>query len=346
MGPIRGDYFDGARSQRQAAELHCAGGAVSVRLGGRAVTPVTPIARLDVTSRLGGTPRTLRFPDGTAFVTDDNDAVDVLLGAAGAAGLLHLLESRWRYVLAASVLVVAATWGGVRYGLPAAAESAARLLPARAHVLLEAGALDQLDRILLEESGLAAATRERLARRFAALADALPPGLPLQVAFRGGGALGANALALPGGTVIFTDELVELAANDEELVAVLAHELGHVAAYHGTRSALQGSALTLAIVFVTGDVSSLSSLAVALPVLLTQAGYSRDFEREADAFAAGLLRERGIPVSHLAAVLERLEAASKTCDGARCPDNSPGVGRYLSTHPPTAERLRFLAEVD
>jgi Zn-dependent protease with chaperone function len=145
--------------------------------------------------------------------------------------------------------------------------------------------------------------------------------------------------------VIFTDELVELATSDEELVAVLAHEIGHVASFHSTRSALQGSALTLAIVFITGDVSSLSSLAVALPVMLTQVGYSRAFEREADAFAAALLQERGVPAAHLAAILERMEAAGEACAGDGCGDEV-GLGRYLSTHPPTAERVKFLTAAE
>ncbi|MEB3735127.1 M48 family metalloprotease [Halopseudomonas pachastrellae] len=52
------------------------------------------------------------------------------------------------------------------------------------------------------------------------------PERTLKVHFRSAPALGANAFALPGGHLVFTDAMVELAQHDDELVAVLAHEAG------------------------------------------------------------------------------------------------------------------------
>jgi Zn-dependent protease with chaperone function len=70
---------------------------------------------------------------------------------------------------------------------------------------------------------------------------------------------------------------------------VLAHEAGHVIGRHGLRQVLQNSMTTLFVLYATGDASSLG---VALPVVLVQAGYSREFEAEADRFALDLLRAR------------------------------------------------------
>ncbi len=54
--------------------------------------------------------------------------------------------------------------------------------------------------------------------------------------FREGGAIGPNAFALPSGTIILTDELVDIAGDDNDMVlAVLAHEIGHVDKKHSLR---------------------------------------------------------------------------------------------------------------
>jgi Zn-dependent protease with chaperone function len=79
--------------------------------------------------------------------------------------------------------------------------------------------------------------------------------------------------------------------------------------------------------------------------VLLQAKYSRDVEREADAYAVALLDANDIPRRHFARMLERLERARP--DGAgdvsgASTETSGGVQGYLSTHPVTAERLDAL----
>jgi predicted Zn-dependent protease len=97
------------------------------------------------------------------------------------------------------------------------------------------------------------------------------------------------------------------------------------------RHLLQGSATALIIAGVTGDIASTTSLAASAPALLLQTKYSRDFEREADAFAIALLQQTGIGPQHFASILARLEAKTR---GQR----RFGVPTFLSTHPPTEER--------
>ena len=72
--------------------------------------------------------------------------------------------------------------------------------------------------------------QERLSERFSTVIIDHPD-YPLKVLFREGGRIGANALALPAGTIIFTDEMVRLSEDDTELVTVLAHEIGHIFEY-------------------------------------------------------------------------------------------------------------------
>ncbi len=64
----------------------------------------------------------------------------------------------------------------------------------------------------------------------------------MTVEFRASPIIGANAFALPGGIVIVTDQLMQLAEHDDEILAVLAHEIGHVKHRHVLRGLPQDSA--------------------------------------------------------------------------------------------------------
>lgn len=181
-----------------------------------------------------------------------------------------------------------------------------------------------------------------------------------RLVFRDSPDLGANAIALPSGIIVVTDALVGLAHDEREVLGVLAHEAGHVQQRHGLRLLLQASTLTLVLGFAVGDFTSLVTLA---PVVLLQAKYSRDFEREADAYAADVLRRHGIRPAVLADMLERIEAwelaGRPPLDGHQPDSNAPrrqgdgqalervsspvsGVLDYAAGHPATKERLEYL----
>ena len=164
----------------------------------------------------------------------------------------------------------------------------------------------------------------------------LDDGHEYQLEFRRSEDIGANAFALPSGIVVMTDELVELAKSDEEIVAVLAHEIGHVRGRHALRQLLQAAGISALAVALLGDVSSISGILSAAPALL-HAKHSRDFEREADVFAKQWLREHDIdgdalrrdPVPH-----DRFARRTRRS----------GAIDYFSSHPPTDERVRCSPE--
>lgn len=329
---VTGHYSDGRLARAEPAVLNVAADGVSVLdPDGSTLQPATPLQRIEVSARLGRTPRHLGFPDGGRFTTDDNDAIDALTGAARRGqGLVDRLESRWRWVLAAVVLTVAAVVGSVVWGIPAAARHVAFQLPPAVGAQAERVAMEILDRGPLAPSTLATDEQLRLHRSFESFIQAHGAGLNIRVLFRdAAGSFGANALALPGGSVVFTDQLVALAEHDEELLAILAHEIGHIAERHALRRTVQASALSLATLLVFGDVSSVPALAASIPVILTEMGYSRDFEREADLFAVRTLQASGVDPRRLAQILSRLD-----------PEQSGGS--YLSTHPPTPERVELI----
>ena len=293
---------------------------------------------IKVSPRLADTPRYLLFADGEKFEAQDNLSVDRIaerFAGARCTGWLHQLESRWRFALIALAAMLLFAWGGVKSGAPIAASGIAHRLPPS--ILHAAGehTLGILDKSVLSESELDVVVRSRLQGHFRPIIDAHPD-QTLTVLFRKGGRVGPNAFALPNGTIIFTDEMVRLANHDDELVAILTHEIGHVVHRHGLRAIIQDSLLGFTLLAITGDAAGSSELFLGLPVLLTQLAYSRTFEREADNYALNYLRANNIPPIHFAHLMRRIEQTA----ASRSTGSEPNWSGCLSSHPLTAERIQ------
>jgi Zn-dependent protease with chaperone function len=331
MTTVSAVYFDGRRAQPRDVTLTV----VDRRaiLTGDGVDLTVPIEALEIPAALGRTPRIVRFPAGGFCQVADHTEFDRWLADAGVIeGPLARWERNWRWVLVSVAVFVAVVALAYRYGVPAVATAVADRLPPSAVESMSRQVLAVMDRTVFEPSEIPPARQAALVERFAGLP--LPGragGQRYDLIFRKAPRLGANAVALPSGTIVMTDALVALARDDGELVAVAAHEAGHVDLKHGLRLALQQSMVALLVTWYVGDVST---LAAAAPAALLNASYSRAFERDADAYAADVLVQIGIPLALLADILERLEASRGQSGGAE-------LG-YLSSHPATTERLERL----
>jgi Zn-dependent protease with chaperone function/tetratricopeptide (TPR) repeat protein len=327
MSVLRADYFDGKRALRHEVSVMFSGG--RLKLVGRDVSAEFNARKVRVAPRIANTPRWIYLPGGGACAIADNDAVDRFARERPFARLLHRLESRPAFAAVAVALVVSALWLLIERGVPQAAEYIAGQIPRGAETVLGEQTLSGLEQHWLQPSKLPTGRQAALRAKFLRMAQAGGETAPPRLEFRASPVIGPNAFALPAGIIVATDELVRLARNDEQVLAVLAHELGHVRYRHTMRQLLQGSATALIIAGVTGDIASTTSLAASAPVVLLQTKYSRDHEREADRFAIDLLQRTGIGPRHFAAILKRFEAKK----GKR-----GGLPTFLSSHPPSAER--------
>ncbi len=322
-----GTYHDGRSSVGRAVRVSVDAGVVYVR--GDGVEIAVPLSRVRLEPRLGDLPRRLDLPEGAsclieaAFELPDGDAS----APARLEGWVNELEIRWAPALVAAAVVVALLWGGIVFGVPALARVAASRMHPGVERQMGAQALATLDRLALEPSALPETRRTALAARFTTLSQLA--GGEYVLAFRKSPAVGPNAFALPGGTVVLLDELVATARHDDEIAAVLAHEIGHLHGRHTLRHVLQTSVAGIVVAAVVGDVLSVSSYAAALPAFLLEARYSRGFELEADAFGLGLLDQAGIDRAHFVRFLTRMEQ-----------EHPSGVPGFLSTHPRAEERGR------
>jgi predicted Zn-dependent protease len=237
-----------------------------------------------------------------------------------------------RWMIAAFAVCVAMVIAAYVYGIPMLALVVADRFPASVVARVDAETLAALDRQVFAPSALARERQDAIANAFRNLKKPQGASAPYNLVFRKSEAIGANAMALLGGTIVVTDALVALARDDREILGVLAHEAGHVAGRHGLRGLVQDSLISMLLALVIGDVSG---LAAAASSSVLEASYSRDLEREADAYAVEILNANGIPLKYLADMLRRLDSAAGT-------SGMPSALRYLSTHPATDERIRQL----
>lgn len=146
-----------------------------------------------------------------------------------------------------------------------------------------------------------------------------------------------NALALPGGTIILTSELIKGLQTPEELSGIIAHERQHITEHHGTSSYLRNMAFDLLLKMCAGSSDALELIGNSAQALVLLS-YSRDDETAADKGAAITLHKAGIPVDGLQDFLIR----------AAGPQKSDTTGflqvleNYLSTHPDIPRRVHDL----
>ncbi len=327
--------YDGNSSSRVAVTLVFAPDHVLVE--GAGVQQRYVYADVVAQPRIAGTRVQLDFADGSQCEVEEQPQLEAALGhlpAQGVHGFIHKIENHWPSIVLALIAAVAMLFALIQYGIPVMARHAALAIPADVETELGAESVRFLEH-LTAPSQLDRARQDELRARFEALARMADVNVR-QIIFRHGDALGANAFALPAGTILVTDELVAMAQDDRELLGVFAHELGHVHHRHTLQQVLQNSTTGLLLIVLTGDITSVSSLAAAVPTLLVQMKFSRDAEREADDYAMALLARQDISPSHLGSILQRMEAEAGG-------DSMPG---FLSSHPATHERMRKFTDAN
>ncbi len=150
-----------------------------------------------------------------------------------------------------------------------------------------------------------------------------------------------NAFAGPGGFILVTRGMLRLCKTEDELAAVLAHEIGHVVHRHGLR-AIQRSRWTGAFTTVLAEAGKAlgpAELAEAVRAfegsisdvtqMLVNSGYGRAAEREADATAVTILQRGGYDPRALISMLQEMKR--------RWPSSRIGFAR---THPDPLDRIR------
>jgi Zn-dependent protease with chaperone function len=359
---LHGRWFDGKSSRPRDVQVHLQPSpkGPSLRL-----EPLEPgAAALTLARRQVGwpeawsaqrAPRTLVVDlreHGSLEINDVSGWQAALAQSGASAPLAQRMQTRWTVFLGVALVAGAALWAFYRWGTPWAATQLTRQVPLQWETNLTERAMADLDQSWLKPSKLPAARQAELRARFEALANQVSPDMRryrgyaprLNLQFRSG--FGANAFALPGGTIVMTDGLVEAAAKrglpDDALVGVLAHEIGHVMHRHTTRMVVEQGVLNVGLGLALGDVSTAVSFGSSL---LTGLAYRRSHETEADCFALALMRRSGLPTTPMAELLLQLDGGpTKQASGSQTADAARAVVTLLSSHPDTAGRASKLKQ--
>jgi Zn-dependent protease with chaperone function len=330
MITFEGQYYDGRQPIAVPARMEFAGQEAILTAGD--VSERYAANMLKVSPRIGTTDRFIALPKGGQFQCPDHPFLESLPQVSPSEGPVAWLEERWGVALAGVAIIACMLLAGYFFGLPAAAERIATRIPVETEQTLGRQALTWLDeKGWFKPTNLDRKTQKGIKDRFDSLRSELPLKNQYQLEFRASKFIGANAFALPGGTIVITDDMVKAAESPEEVQAVLAHEIGHVELRHALRSVLQSSVVAVVAATITADAASLSGAVAGLPALVAQTKYSREFEAAADEYAFRLLKQKGYSPAAFASLMERL---------AKKHEQEEHAFAYVSTHPVTAERVK------
>jgi predicted Zn-dependent protease len=146
-----------------------------------------------------------------------------------------------------------------------------------------------------------------------------------------------NAFALPGGFFFVNSGLILKADSESELAGVMAHEIAHVAARHGTRQATRGElaqigmiAASLAIPYTWTGYAVRQGMGMAIPMGFLV--FTRGMEREADYLGLQYMYKAGYDPTSFVDFFEKIQTMEKRKPGS--------VAKVFSTHPMTDDRIK------
>lgn len=144
-----------------------------------------------------------------------------------------------------------------------------------------------------------------------------------------------NAFALPGGYFYVNTGLILAAQNEAELAGVMAHEIAHVAARHGTRGMTKSQLWNIAsipMMFAGGPIGFAVRQVTSLAFPMSTLKFGRDAEREADLLGLEYAYASGYDPVSFVSFFERLQTKDK---------KKPNfVAKAFATHPMNEDRIR------
>lgn len=144
-----------------------------------------------------------------------------------------------------------------------------------------------------------------------------------------------NAMALPGGFFFVNSGLILKAESEAELAGVMAHEIAHIAARHGTKQATRGQVVNLAsipLIFMGGWTGYGIRQAASVLVPVTFLKFSRGFEQEADYLGLQYLYKAGYDPTAFVDFFEKIQSMEKKKPGT--------MNKVFSSHPMTDDRIK------
>ena len=330
---VEGIYHPEQSSRSIAARLEAVadGGSLRIVDAGGAVLCTILSGEAKLSSHVAGVPRRLELTGGAVFVTEDNEGLERATAEIIARPAFNVarLERPTILLFVIGIATIVGLLALARFGIPLVAKPLAKWTPHAVTQAAGAGTLRSLDRTLLSPTKLPEDQRKRLRAGFEAVVQAAGVEGRPRLNFRSSPIIGPNAFALMGGHIVATDQLVEFLDDEEQVMAILAHELAHASHLHVEQKLWRVAGTGLVLMLLIGDAGTLIEELTTLGYGLAELKNSREHEAEADRGAVTMMIKAGKDPSALAAAMQAFKRlCGKACDSG-----------WLSTHPGLDDRV-------
>ncbi|WP_416305631.1 M48 family metallopeptidase [Neptunicella sp. SCSIO 80796] len=287
--------------------------------------------QLKAKSRIGNLPREVLMPDGDFLVFQSTPDVDSWLDGNGE-GRVSNMESSRHWIYLSLLLVPLSLYVIFGFVLPWMAVAMADYVPDSVKRVASRQTLNAMDRTILDASELAPEDKQRILQSFEALVSQIDTEhRQFHIYFRQSDVMGANAFALPDGSIIFTDDMIELVDKQQPILdAILLHEIGHVEHNHSMQMIAESLVATLTISYVFGDLSGAVESFMGIGSAVVQNQFSQEHEWDADNFALKQLKQLSRNPDDFAAAMQKLAELQ--------PENSEAAA-WFSSHPMLKARI-------
>ncbi|MBS1175034.1 MAG: peptidase Ste24p [Burkholderiaceae bacterium] len=300
---------------------------------------------------IGSVPRALHLPDDWvfhAYAPEQLSAVFALAPVPTWVKWVDGFERHRLWIVGAIAVTLLSVVAFYQFVIPPLVVGVSNALPSSVYQAMGQQTLRTLEQLDVQASTVPAERQAALMQRFNAYVQAhetwFSKSQP-KLLFRDWKGV-PNAVTLADGHILITDDLLKLLDHDDEVYAVLLHELGHVHGNHVMHSVVRASLLSIGVAVVVGDASTLANTVVSAGTLVANMSYSREMEIEADAFAARQLNAERIGVAPFIRSFEKLESTHERKQPSAEENQPSSISDWFASHPNTEERIRRLRQFE
>ena len=336
---ITGDFFEKGSSRANRSKIIIEKKLVSVFLGSQCIYRQVAIESLQ-------DGRNIFLQNGSLFVADDKLTTNHSKSLTSTTeGWLSAFDQFGLKTLTILLVMVVIFVLGYRYALITFSPTIVKLFPYEWEKQIGKATFDSLNRTLLDESELPTQRVNALKQKAKNILNQANLHSYPSIEFMKSDIIGANALALPGGPIIVTDDLVKLLKDDELVLGVIAHEIAHIQERHSLHQIVEIVGLSSLAWLIFGLDEGILEEVALVGINLWGLKKSRDFEKESDLLALEFLENAGLKKNSFILAIEELTEHS--CSKSKLDQSECLTGvrsGWLATHPTGAERLKYLRE--
>lgn len=365
MQEISGHIFGEQASKSQPCNLLIKDGLVALMLPGEELEDnICQMDELFFEPPLGSLKRKIKLPDGRIFETDNIKAADSLSPRGFWKNLSRTEKTGWHLVPLA-ILTPVFAFGLYTIMIPVLIGMGMSVTPDEGLYAIDKSSMRSIDFAMTNPSELTSDRQVEISKIFDNLieaktqnANAMPTrsnrDFRYNLNFRSSNLMGPNAFALPGGTIVVTDELVLDFNDDEILAAVLAHEIGHVEHQHSLRQIYRALGMAAMVGLLAGDAGPILEDALLEGSALLSLSHSRKHETESDNYSYDLLKSANYKPDGLIKFFRQLgdlgetvkietdETSTETTTKRSKSDLSKG--EWMSSHPIGETRIKNIED--